>query len=92
MCAGLLGQFCVGRLTVLRDCVVFFGGFQMCDSSEDVVDGDGVNMQVTYPTTPAQYFHLLRRQVRLLSFLVYCLWLPYIRVIPLLWVVCCNLL
>ena len=38
--------------------------FQLCDSLEDGADGDDVNMQVTNPTTPAQYFHLLRRQVR----------------------------
>lgn len=34
-----------------------------CDSSEAVVDGDHVNMHVAHPTTPAQYYHLLRRQV-----------------------------
>nr|XP_056703211.1 2-oxoadipate dehydrogenase complex component E1 [Euleptes europaea] len=36
---------------------------QMCDSSEEGVDGDHVNMSVVHPTTPAQYFHLLRRQM-----------------------------
>uniref|UniRef100_A0A8C7BXM0 2-oxoadipate dehydrogenase complex component E1 n=1 Tax=Neovison vison TaxID=452646 RepID=A0A8C7BXM0_NEOVI len=36
---------------------------QMCDSVEEGVDGDTVNMFVTHPTTPAQYFHLLRRQM-----------------------------
>ncbi|XP_053261092.1 2-oxoadipate dehydrogenase complex component E1 isoform X3 [Podarcis raffonei] len=36
---------------------------QMCDSSEEGVDGDHVNMCVVHPTTPAQYFHLLRRQM-----------------------------
>uniref|UniRef100_A0A8V0XWC0 2-oxoadipate dehydrogenase complex component E1 n=1 Tax=Gallus gallus TaxID=9031 RepID=A0A8V0XWC0_CHICK len=36
---------------------------QMCDSSEEGVDGDRVNMSVVHPTTPAQYFHLLRRQM-----------------------------
>ncbi|KAL8589860.1 hypothetical protein ACOMHN_020863 [Nucella lapillus] len=36
---------------------------QMCDSQEDEVDGENVNMQVANPTTPAQYFHLLRRQM-----------------------------
>ena len=36
---------------------------QQCDSSESGPDGDSVNMQVAHPTTPAQYFHLLRRQV-----------------------------
>lgn len=35
----------------------------MCDSSEEGVDGDQVNMSVVHPTTPAQYFHLLRRQM-----------------------------
>ncbi|XP_048733031.1 2-oxoadipate dehydrogenase complex component E1-like [Ostrea edulis] len=36
---------------------------QMCDSSEVKVDGDNINMQVVNPSTPAQYFHLLRRQM-----------------------------
>ncbi|XP_068168862.1 2-oxoadipate dehydrogenase complex component E1 [Antennarius striatus] len=36
---------------------------QMCDSKEEGVDGDNVNMYVVNPTTPAQYFHLLRRQM-----------------------------
>uniref|UniRef100_A0A8D0HHJ1 2-oxoadipate dehydrogenase complex component E1 n=1 Tax=Sphenodon punctatus TaxID=8508 RepID=A0A8D0HHJ1_SPHPU len=36
---------------------------QMCDSKEEGVDGDNVNMSVVHPTTPAQYFHLLRRQM-----------------------------
>ncbi|XP_058502177.1 2-oxoadipate dehydrogenase complex component E1 [Solea solea] len=36
---------------------------QMCDSKEDGVDDDTVNMSVVHPTTPAQYFHLLRRQM-----------------------------
>ncbi|XP_026523430.1 probable 2-oxoglutarate dehydrogenase E1 component DHKTD1, mitochondrial [Notechis scutatus] len=36
---------------------------QMCDSSEEGIDGDHVNMSVVHPTTPAQYFHLLRRQM-----------------------------
>lgn len=36
---------------------------QMTDSREDGVDGDSVNMQVVNPTTPAQYFHLLRQQM-----------------------------
>ncbi|XP_063304293.1 2-oxoadipate dehydrogenase complex component E1 [Pelobates fuscus] len=36
---------------------------QMCDSKEEGVDGDTVNMFVVHPTTPAQYFHLLRRQM-----------------------------
>ncbi|XP_053572446.1 2-oxoadipate dehydrogenase complex component E1 [Bombina bombina] len=36
---------------------------QMCDSKEEGIDGDTVNMFVVHPTTPAQYFHLLRRQM-----------------------------
>ncbi|KAK2842480.1 hypothetical protein Q5P01_012680 [Channa striata] len=36
---------------------------QMCDSREEGVDSDTVNMAVVNPTTPAQYFHLLRRQM-----------------------------
>ncbi|XP_058264033.1 2-oxoadipate dehydrogenase complex component E1 [Hemibagrus wyckioides] len=36
---------------------------QMCDSKEEGIDGDVVNMAVVNPTTPAQYFHLLRRQM-----------------------------
>ncbi|XP_055449795.1 2-oxoadipate dehydrogenase complex component E1 [Psammomys obesus] len=36
---------------------------QMCDSVEEGVDSDTVNMFVVHPTTPAQYFHLLRRQM-----------------------------
>ncbi|XP_012870221.1 PREDICTED: probable 2-oxoglutarate dehydrogenase E1 component DHKTD1, mitochondrial [Dipodomys ordii] len=36
---------------------------QMCDSTEEGVDGDMVNMFVVHPTTPVQYFHLLRRQM-----------------------------
>ncbi|RWS20767.1 putative 2-oxoglutarate dehydrogenase E1 component DHKTD1-like protein, partial [Leptotrombidium deliense] len=36
---------------------------QMCDSSFQSVDSDAVNWCVANPTTPAQYFHLLRRQM-----------------------------
>lgn len=36
---------------------------QLTDSNENKPDGDDVNMYVTNPTTPAQYFHLLRRQM-----------------------------
>uniref|UniRef100_A0AAR5PEB4 Transketolase-like pyrimidine-binding domain-containing protein n=1 Tax=Dendroctonus ponderosae TaxID=77166 RepID=A0AAR5PEB4_DENPD len=36
---------------------------QLTDSKEDQVDGDNVNLQVCQPSTPAQYFHLLRRQM-----------------------------
>lgn len=36
---------------------------QLTDSNETSPDGDNVNLQVIYPTTPAQYFHALRRQI-----------------------------
>lgn len=36
---------------------------QQTDSSETSVDGEDVNIHIANPTTPAQYFHLLRRQV-----------------------------
>ncbi|XP_059479567.1 probable 2-oxoglutarate dehydrogenase E1 component DHKTD1 homolog, mitochondrial [Neocloeon triangulifer] len=36
---------------------------QLSDSSEVKPDGDNVNMHIVNPTTPAQYFHLLRRQM-----------------------------
>uniref|UniRef100_A0A0B6ZF52 Transketolase-like pyrimidine-binding domain-containing protein n=1 Tax=Arion vulgaris TaxID=1028688 RepID=A0A0B6ZF52_9EUPU len=36
---------------------------QQCDSREDQVDSENVNIQIVNPTTPAQYFHLLRRQM-----------------------------
>lgn len=36
---------------------------QMTDSKEDAVDGDDINFGFVNPTTPAQYFHLLRRQM-----------------------------
>lgn len=36
---------------------------QLTDSSEVRPDGEDVNFQVANPTTSAQYFHLLRRQV-----------------------------
>lgn len=36
---------------------------QLTNSKEDRVDGDNVNMEVCQPSTPAQYFHLLRRQM-----------------------------
>lgn len=37
---------------------------QLTDSKENEVDSDDVNIQIVNPTEPAQYFHLLRRQVR----------------------------
>ncbi|XP_037082513.1 LOW QUALITY PROTEIN: probable 2-oxoglutarate dehydrogenase E1 component DHKTD1, mitochondrial [Pollicipes pollicipes] len=36
---------------------------QLTDSREDAVDGDNVNLHIINPTTPAQYFHALRRQM-----------------------------
>lgn len=36
---------------------------QLADSKEDKPDGEDVNIQIANPTTPAQYFHLLRRQM-----------------------------
>ncbi|KAK3092434.1 hypothetical protein FSP39_002811 [Pinctada imbricata] len=36
---------------------------QMTNSSEHKMDSDDVNLQIVNPTTPAQYFHLLRRQM-----------------------------
>ena len=35
---------------------------QMCNTSPAVFDSDNVNMNVIFPSTPAQYFHALRRQ------------------------------
>lgn len=35
----------------------------MTDSKETSPDGDDVNMHIIYPTTPAQYFHAIRRQM-----------------------------
>ena len=36
---------------------------QMSDSRETAADGDNVNWEVVQPTTAAQHFHLLRRQM-----------------------------
>lgn len=36
---------------------------QMTDSKESSPDGEDVNIQIVNPSTPAQYFHLLRRQM-----------------------------
>ncbi|KAJ8925254.1 hypothetical protein NQ315_009082 [Exocentrus adspersus] len=36
---------------------------QLTDSKETKADADNVNMQVCQPSTPAQYFHLIRRQM-----------------------------
>lgn len=41
---------------------------QMSDSKETGIDGADVNFEIVHPTTSAQYFHLLRRQVNFLSF------------------------
>ncbi|KAI6652012.1 2-oxoglutarate dehydrogenase E1 component DHKTD1, mitochondrial-like [Oopsacas minuta] len=35
---------------------------QLCNTSPSIRDSDNVNMNVVFPTTPAQYYHLLRRQ------------------------------
>ena len=45
---------------------------QQTNSKEDTVDGDNVNFTVAHPTTPAQYFHLLRRQVCAVGVLDLC--------------------
>ncbi|KAH8308321.1 hypothetical protein KR059_010519 [Drosophila kikkawai] len=36
---------------------------QLCDSKETTADGDSVNVHIVNPTTPAQYYHVLRRQL-----------------------------
>jgi probable 2-oxoglutarate dehydrogenase E1 component DHKTD1 len=36
---------------------------QMSSSKEDAVDSDNINYFVCHPTTPANYFHMLRRQM-----------------------------
>lgn len=36
---------------------------QLTDSSENSTDGDDVNIHIANPSEPAQYFHLLRRQM-----------------------------
>lgn len=36
---------------------------QQSNSSEIEIDSDDINWSVCYPTTPAQYFHLIRRQM-----------------------------
>lgn len=36
---------------------------QQTDSKETSPDGEDVNIQIINPTTPAQYFHALRRQI-----------------------------
>ena len=40
---------------------------QNCDSKEDAPDGEDVNWHIVNPTTSAQYFHLLRRQERVIK-------------------------
>jgi probable 2-oxoglutarate dehydrogenase E1 component DHKTD1 len=35
----------------------------MSSSYEDKVDHDNINYHITHPTTPSNYFHLLRRQM-----------------------------
>ncbi len=44
---------------------------QLTDSNEFVQDGDNVNIHIAHPTTPAQYYHLLRRQVSDVSAIIY---------------------
>lgn len=41
---------------------------QLCNSREDQApaDGESVNIHIANPTTSAQYFHLLRKQVSFL--------------------------
>ena len=53
---------------------IFF--LQASDSKEDGIDGDDVNFQFANPTTAAQYFHLLRRQVSHIGYML--LLLPYL--------------
>jgi probable 2-oxoglutarate dehydrogenase E1 component DHKTD1 len=36
---------------------------QMTNSKESGFDGDSVNMHIAHPTTPSQYYHLIRRQM-----------------------------
>ncbi|XP_050448038.1 2-oxoadipate dehydrogenase complex component E1 isoform X2 [Cataglyphis hispanica] len=36
---------------------------QLTDSKDDEIDSDDINIQIANPTEPAQYFHLLRRQM-----------------------------
>lgn len=36
---------------------------QLTDSKETSADGDDVNVHIVNPTTPAQYYHVLRRQM-----------------------------
>lgn len=45
---------------------------QLSDSNESKPDGDDVNIHIANPTTPAQYFHLLRKQVCV--FKIYLKW------------------
>ncbi len=35
----------------------------MCDSKESHIDSDNINWSFANPSTPSQYFHLLRRQM-----------------------------
>jgi probable 2-oxoglutarate dehydrogenase E1 component DHKTD1 len=43
---------------------------QLTDSLETAPDSEAVCLHVVNPTTPAQYFHLLRRQVSDYSFVL----------------------
>ncbi|NWX01280.1 DHTK1 dehydrogenase, partial [Caloenas nicobarica] len=61
MCLGSVLHVWLAACFLTRYC--YLSLTQMCDSSEEGVDGDQVNMSIVHPTTPAQYFHLLRRQM-----------------------------
>lgn len=50
---------------------------QLSDSNESKPDGDDINIHIANPTTPAQYFHLLRKQV--------CVFKIYLKCGPWLW-------
>ncbi len=53
---------------------------QLCDASFDPAQANmNPNMQVAYPTLPAQYFHLLRRQVK--SFFALHYWKKHVLIL-----------
>jgi 2-oxoglutarate dehydrogenase complex, dehydrogenase (E1) component, and related enzymes len=45
---------------------------QLSDSNESKPDGDDINIHIANPTTPAQYFHLLRKQVCVFKIYLKC--------------------
>ena len=63
-----IGDVLMSSLFALISTFLFF--FKLTDSKEDAPDGDSVNMHIVNPTTPAQYFHLLRQQVTMRRVLV----------------------